>query len=42
MDKTIASALVDRLMHDAHLVATEGTQTVLARQRPRAARTFWE
>ena len=25
MDRTIAAALVDRLMHHAHVVATEGS-----------------
>jgi DNA replication protein DnaC len=30
MDKTIASALVDRLMHHAHLILTEGESIHLA------------
>jgi len=30
MDKTIASALVDRLMHHAHLIVTEGESVRLA------------
>ena len=30
MPKTLATATVDRLLHHAHLVATSGTQTVLA------------
>jgi DNA replication protein DnaC len=33
MDKTIASALVDRLMHHAHLVVTEGESVRLADAR---------
>jgi hypothetical protein len=28
MGKTLATALVDRLMHHAHVIVTEGTQTV--------------
>ena len=30
MDKTLASALVDRLMHHAHLILTEGESVRLA------------
>ena len=30
MDKTIASALVDRLMHHAHVIMTEGESVRLA------------
>ena len=31
-DATLTAALLDRLLHHAHVVPVEGTQTVFARQ----------